>query len=121
MADQNDQQTQPQPSQPATTAPPSESQEVTNTLLAPVKQLWTKYGIFFIIVGVLLIALKFGNLAMDVLGWSSKKDLQDAQKKDTELKAQEDAASSQADSLVTQANNLPNQEGPVDADWNLKK
>lgn len=95
--------------------------KVEQTFSSIVKDLWARYGILFILVGIGLIALKFGSVAMDVLGWSSKKDLQDAIKTDTQLKAKEDATNTQADALVKQANDLPKTEGQVDDDWDKKQ
>ena len=89
--------------------------------LATLKALWAKYGIWFIFVGIALAVVEFGNLAMDFLGWSSKKDLQAAQKTDTELKAKEAAINAQADTLVKEAAELPSTEKPIANDWYLNK
>ena len=83
--------------------------------------MWSKYGILFILVGIGLLIAKFGDIVTDILAASSKKDLKNAQKTDTQLKAQEDAASQQADALVKQADAMPAQEGEVDDDWDKKK
>lgn len=96
--------------------PPSDS-----TLKAIIKDLWSRYSIFFIIVGALLLIAKFGDIAMDILGYKSKKLLENAQKTDTALKAQEDAANKQANDLIAKADNLPKTEEIVDEDWNKKK
>lgn len=86
-----------------------------------VKGLWAKYGILFILVGIGLLIAKFGDIASTILAYMSKKDVSDAQKTDTQLKAQEDAANQQADALVKKADALPAQEGQVDDDWDKKQ
>ena len=126
MTDQNDQQGPPAAiAAPVAPAPaPSVAQAVTTAATTAVdnslKGLWNRYGIFFILVGLGLLILKFNGVIMDVLGWSSKKDLQEAQKTDTQLKAKEDATNTQADALIKQAQDLPKQEGQVDDDWDKK-
>lgn len=96
--------------------PPSDS-----TLKAIIKDLWSRYSIFFIIVGVLLLIAKFGDIAMDIIGYKSKKLLENTQKQDGVLKAQEDAANKQANDLIAKADNLPNTGEKVDENWNKKK
>ena len=124
MADQTPPQNPPQ----APPAPPTVSQQAPTVVVqaetglkSVIKDLWGKYGIFFVLIGILLLVAKFNDVIMDLLGWSSKKDLQKAEKTDAELKAQEDAANQQADALVKKANDLPSQEGKVDENWNQKK
>lgn len=119
MPDQNDQQSPSIPA-PAPQNPVPQTNVVEETFSSAVKALWAKYGIFFILVGIGILALKFGNLAMDILGWSSKKDLEQAQKTDAQLKAKEDATNAQANALVKEANDLPKTEGKVDDDWDKK-
>ena len=102
---------------PAATTTPTIKQEVEQSLI---KGLWSKYGILFILVGLGLLVAKFGDIAMSLLASLSKKELQDAQKTDTQLKAQENAANQQADALVKKADELPSQEGKVDDDWDKK-
>lgn len=114
MADQNDQQSPPQPA-PSVPAVPTDS-----TLKAAVKDLWSKYSIFFIVVGALILIAKFGDLAMDFLGWKSKKELDQAIKTDDKLKAEENAANQQANDLIKKANELPKTEGKVDENWDKK-
>lgn len=122
MADQNDTQSPPQ-AQPVVPAAPSNAAiEVVKTgFVATVKDLWSKYSIFFIIFGALILIAKFNDLISDILGLASKKDVADATKTDEQLKAKETAANDQANALIKQANELPSKEGVVDADWNKKK
>ena len=84
-----------------------------------IKEMWSKYGILFILVGAGLLIAKFGDIAMSLLASASKKDIEAAQKTDTQLKAQ-DAANQQADALVKKADALPAQQGKVDDDWDKK-
>ena len=123
MADQTPPQNPPQaPPAPQTPTPVQAVENVVEQgISSTIKALWAKYGILFILVGIGLIALKFGSVAMDVLGGSSKKDLQEAQKTDAELKAKEDATNKQADALVKDAADLPKTEGQVDDDWDKKQ
>jgi hypothetical protein len=94
--------------------------KVEQTFSSVVKDLWAKYGILFVLIGLGLAILKFNDAIMDVLGWSSKKDLQSTMKTDAQLKAQEDATNNQADVLVKDAEELPGKEGAVDDDWDKK-
>lgn len=82
-----------------------------------VRDLWAKYSIFFIVVGIMLLFAKFGSSLMDLIAYFSKKTLEDAQKKDGQLKTQEDAANQAANQLRKEANELPKTETPVDEDW----
>jgi hypothetical protein len=115
MSDQGDQQTPPQ----ATAGIPAVPTD--SVLKATVKDLWAKYSIFFIIVGILLLVAKFGDIAMNVLAWKSKKDVEEATKTDTRLRAEENTANQQANDLVKQAQDLPKTEGKVDENWNKKR
>lgn len=116
MSDQNDPQS---PSTP--TVASTVEAKVEQVASFTFKSLWEKYGILFIIMGALLLIAKYSSVFMEFLSWSSKKDLQDAQKVDTQLKTQEDAANKQADALVQAAKDLPKQEGTVSDDWYTKK
>jgi hypothetical protein len=134
MVDSNDTQSPPAPVQAPQAATPLQvtvapSATVTDKVESAVetgaksvlKDLWGKYGVLFLLVGLFLLVAKFSDVIMDILGWSSKKDLQKAQATDTTLKAEADAANQQANDLVKKANELPNQEGTVDADWDKKQ
>lgn len=118
MADQNTPQNAPQAPVPPTN---QQVESFGTALVNQVKELWAKYSIFFIIVGALLLVAKFGNVLMDLLAYFSKKDVEAATKKSDQLKSEEDAANKQANDLVKKANDLPNQEGPVDENWDRKK
>lgn len=107
MPDSND--------QPSLPTPPTDS-----TIKSVIKDLWAKYSIFFVIVGILMLVAKFGNLAMDFLAFKSKRAVDDAQKTDQKLKAEENAANKQANDLIKQAEDLPKTEKPVDENWNKK-
>ena len=89
-------------------------------LKGQIKDLWSKYGLLFIIVGVALLVMKSSNFIMDLIASISKKDVQKAEKQDAKLKNEEDSAKTQADALVKQAEDLPSQEKPVDENWNKK-
>ena len=130
MTDQNDQQNPPPSASPAQVAAPTPTAaqtvattvetKVEETFSSMIKDLWSRYGILFFLVGIGLIALKYSSVAMEILGWSSKKDLQSAQKTDAQLKAQEEATNKEADALVKEATDLPKTEGQVDDDWDKK-
>lgn len=103
-------------------------QDVKNTLLtiqsnvsAVIKPLWDKYGIFFIVFGVLLLVAKGANLIIDFLSWRSKQELDSAKKQDASLSAEETKYNNQANQLIDKANSLPSQEKPVDENWDRKK
>ncbi len=91
-----------------------------STLKATIKDLWSKYSIFFIVVGAVLLVAKFSDVIMEIIGWKSKLDVEQAQKTDQKLKAQEDAANQQANDLIKKADELPKTEGKVDENWNKK-
>lgn len=114
------------PAAPPAPAPtPTVAQEVKaeaeKTFSAILKDMWSKYGILFILVGIGLLIAKFGNIATSLLAAASKKDVENAQKTDAQLKSQEDAANQQADALVKKADELPAQQGTVTDDWYKKQ
>lgn len=114
------------PAAPPAPAPtPTVAQEVKaeaeKTFSAILKDMWSKYGILFILVGIGLLIAKFGDIATSLLAAASKKDVENAQKTDAQLKSQEDAANQQADALVKKADELPAQQGTVTDDWYKKQ
>jgi hypothetical protein len=86
-----------------------------------VKTLWAKDRVFLIIFGVLILMAKASSLLMAFYSAKAKAELNAAVKQDASLKAQETAANNQADALVKEADALPSQEAPVDANWDKKK
>ena len=119
MVDQNDTQTPPAAT-PAPVTATTVTTVVEQTFSSIVKALWDKYGIFFIVVGIGLILLKFSSIAVNILGWASKENIAQAQKTDAQLKSKETVANQQADALVQQAQDLPKTEGQVSDDWYKK-
>jgi hypothetical protein len=102
-------------------APNPVVQAVETGFKATVKDLWKNYGIFFIIMGAILLVAKYRDLAIDILGLKSKEDVVEAQKTDQKLQAEENAANQQADALVKESNDLTKNEGEVSDDWDKKK
>ena len=69
------------------------------------------------VMGVVYLAIKYHDILIDLLLGSAKQLATQAQAKDAQLAAQADATKSQADALVTQAQQAPAQEKPVPNDW----
>lgn len=89
-----------------------------------IKALWAKLGdtkIVLVIIGVITLIVKFRSIIIDLLVKDSKKTLDDATKKDDQLKAEETQANQQADALVKKAAEEGKTDAPVDENWNVKK
>jgi hypothetical protein len=82
--------------------------------------LWSEYRTPLIILGSLILALKFRQWLIDFIVSGSKELFDNAQKKDQKLQNQENTANQQADALVNTANELSDTEKTVDSDWYKK-
>ena len=80
--------------------------------------LWKSYKVFFIVFGLLILVIKFRETIIDILVSSSKVTLDNTQKQDTQLKADENKTNSQANKLVDYAKKLGDNKPKVDEDWN---
>ena|SRR5665213_2595275 len=89
-------------------------------LTADLNHLWANDRFFLIGACILVVLAKGANLMISLLAEKSKLQVDEASVEDAVLKAQEDAAKTQANALVQQANALPNQEKPVDSNWDKK-
>jgi hypothetical protein len=69
------------------------------------------------VMGVVYLVIKYHDILIDLLLGSAKQLATQAQAKDAQLAAQAGATKSQADALVTQAQQAPAQEKPVPDDW----
>ena len=87
---------------------------------SPISYLWDNHKIFLIIFGIAIIAYKFREVIIDILVSDSHKKVDEAQKKDVELRAEEKQANDQANQLVKEAEALSQDKPKVDEDWNLK-
>lgn len=85
------------------------------------KVLWNEYRTVFILLGALLVTLKFKDWLVDFLINGSKKMFQKAQAQNLTLQTKEDSDNKQADALINQAAQLPSQEVAVNDDWNKSK
>lgn len=84
------------------------------------RTLWANNKIFFIVFGLLILIIKFRSVIIDLLVSDSKQLLADTQKKDQQLKSEEDKTNSQANQLVSDANKLDQNKPTVGEDWNKK-
>ena len=82
--------------------------------------LWQKEKGFVIAFGVIILVVKFREILINIIVSSSKALFQNAEEQSTKLDNQENKDNAAADNLVQQANQLPNDEKPVDPNWNLK-
>lgn len=85
------------------------------------QELWAKDKLFVAIFGMLILIVKFRNIAIDLLVSNGKQIANDAQKKDETLAAQENQDKAAADKLEEQAKEEPSKETTVDSDWYKKK
>lgn len=83
--------------------------------------LWENNKIFVIVFGVLILIIKFREVIISFLVADSKRIFDNATKQSDSLKKQQDDYNSSANKLVEEAKQLPNHEGPVGTDWNVKK
>ena len=84
------------------------------------KDIWNKDKGFFIAFGVLILFVKFRDLLIDLLLNSAKRVSDNAKKEDGKLANEESQANSQANDLIKKAQDLPNQQKPIDRDWYKK-
>lgn len=82
--------------------------------------LWSDHKVFLIIFGVLIIIAKFSNIMIYILSYLSKKELDNAVKKDGQLKDEQNAANNAANALIKEADELPSKQTPVTPDWYKK-
>lgn len=86
-----------------------------------ISTLWENNKIFVIVFGALILIIKFREVIISFLVADSKRIFDNATKESDSLKKQQDSYNSSADKLVEEAKQLPNHEGPVGTDWNVKK
>jgi hypothetical protein len=79
--------------------------------------LWNEYRGFIIFIGGLVLLLKFRELIINFLLNSAKNLFNSSTKTDQTIKLEEDKNNQAANNLVKEANDLPNQEKPVDENW----
>lgn len=84
------------------------------------KSLWNEYRTVFILLGALILTVKFRDWLIDLIVSNGKRLFQNTQKKNDALQQKENQVNQQADDLVKKANDLPNQEQPVNDDWYKK-
>ena len=82
-----------------------------------VSYLWANHKAFLIVFGILIVLGKLTGLIMDFIAYRAKQTLDNAVRKDDQLKKEEDAANTQANALRDEANELPLNENPVNEDW----
>jgi cbb3-type cytochrome oxidase subunit 3 len=85
-----------------------------------VNSLWEQDKAFVIAFGLIILAVKFREVLINLLVASGKAIFQNAETKNTKLADQEDSDDLSANTLIKQANSLPNSEKPVDDYWNKK-
>jgi len=85
-----------------------------------VNDLWEKDKGFVIAFGLIILAVKFREILINLIVSSGKALFQSAEKQNTDLDNQENNDNTTADNLVKKANQLPNDEKPVDPNWNQK-
>lgn len=91
-----------------------------SSLKKVIQDLWSKYNVLFIVVGLFLLLSRFGYVIMELLAFSSKKEVEKADKKDEQLRKEEDSAKVESNKLVEEAKTLPSKELKIDEDWYKK-
>ena len=82
--------------------------------------LWREYRAFFIVFGILILIVKFREVIISLLLDNAKQTINTAEKKDEQLKTQENQANDAANALRKQADDLSNNQPVVDENWNKK-
>jgi len=85
------------------------------------KTLWNEHRVFLIIFGILIIIVKFRDIFIDLIVSNGKKDIANTFKKDDSIKSEENTLNFEANDLVKESKTLPDNQKPVDLDWNKKK
>lgn len=89
-------------------------------LTTDVGQLWQTDKGFVILFGVVILAIKFHSILIDLIVSNSKAIFDSTKKTSDVLQKKEDDANAQANHLVENAKKLPESEVPIDDDWNKK-
>lgn len=87
---------------------------------APLKTLWESHKLFLIGFGIVILIWRFREAIIDLLVADSRKIVNEAKVKDSQLKSEEQKANAQADELVKQAEDLSKNKSEVDEDWYKK-
>jgi hypothetical protein len=82
---------------------------------------WNRSKIYILALGAVVLTFEFQKLKQFLLAYEGKKEIQADDKKDQKLATAEKNESDQADALAKQAKDLPNQQKPVDENWNKEK
>ena len=91
-----------------------------NKATSDISDLWAKDKGFIILFGVIILGVKFRQLAIDFLVSSSKALFNKTQQQSDVLQKQENAANDQANQLVSDANKLAGAPQDSTDDWNIK-
>lgn len=80
--------------------------------------LWTEFRTPLILLGGIILTIKFRDLVINLIVSNSKKLFNNAQKQSQVLQSKENSNNKQADALVQDAQNLSSTNPPVDENWN---
>ena len=83
----------------------------------PIIDLWNNDRVFLLIFGLIIVIVKFRGLLISFIVAASQAMIKKDDTINTILVNQENQDNNEANQDVQQANNLPNQEPPVDPDW----
>jgi hypothetical protein len=84
-------------------------------------QLWEDDKFFVILFGAFIALIKFHQLIINYLVFTSKLIFDNAQKKSADLQQAEDQADQEASQLIDDAGNLGNNTNTPGDDWNVGK
>jgi hypothetical protein len=88
--------------------------------VAKLKEVWEKNKLLVLIIVPLLLLAKFRDVIIDILVSSSKKLVDNTEKKDVVLKREQDRANDEADRLIADADRKSENKPEVDEDWHKK-
>ena len=91
------------------------------TIWSDIKDTYQKIKIPLLAIGALILTLEFKKIKEALIVAAGKKEIQNDQKKDQALAAQEKTDNTQANALIQEAKDLPAQEQPVAEDWYTKE
>lgn len=83
-------------------------------------ELWSKYKVFLIVFGLLILILRFRDVIFDLLIKSSGRLIANSKKKSDQLQQDQNDANREANKLVEDAKKLGENKPLVDEDWHKK-
>ncbi len=90
-------------------------------LKADASDTWRRSKMVLLAIGALILTLEFRKIMDAITVYMGQRAINNATKKDANLKTQEGDLNSKADDLIKEASDMPSHENQVGLDWYKKK